>query len=104
MIVQPANVVMTAHIAHWVDEHPTVMAWIVDCLARHDNGDWGDLDPDDQAANNYALRHYEGRVLSRYTIPTELASETADDDAIWIITDDLDDTDTTTTILWPSDY
>jgi hypothetical protein len=54
MIVHAANVVMTAHVAHWIDEQPFRMSWIIDCLARHDQGDWGDLDPDDQAANNHA--------------------------------------------------
>ena len=28
----------------------------------------------------------------------------ADDEAIWIITDDLADRHSTTTVLWPSDY
>jgi hypothetical protein len=104
MIVQPANVVMTAHVAHWVDEQPDRMTWIIDCLARHDRGDWGDLDPDDLATNNHALRNRDGRVLSRYKLPADLVDEITTDDALWIITDDLDDPDAQTTVLWPSDY
>jgi hypothetical protein len=104
MIVHPANVVMTAHIALWVDEQPDRMTWIIDCLNRHSSGDWGDLDPDDRAANNYALRHRDGRVLSNYPIPAELIDETINDHAVWIITDDLDDWEAPTTVLWPSDY
>jgi hypothetical protein len=104
MIVQAANVVMTAHAAHWIDERPYRMTWIIDCLARHDQGDWGDLDPDDHAANNHALRHRRGRVLSRYALPADLVDEVTTDDALWIITDDLDDPDAPTTVLWPSDY
>lgn len=104
MIADPATVVLTAHVAHWADDHTARTAWIIDCLHRHNTGDWGDLDPDARAANNYALRHHDGRIVSRYPIPTELADPTIDDDAIWIITDDLADPDTLTTILWPSDY
>jgi hypothetical protein len=104
MIVHPADVVMTAHVAWWIDEQPDRLAWILNCLARHNSGDWGDLDPDDRAANNHALRHRDGRVISNYPIPAELADETVDDDAVWIITDDLDDPDAPTTVLWPSDY
>jgi hypothetical protein len=100
----PPNVVMTAHIALWVDEQPDRMTWIIDCLARHGSGDWGDLDPDDQTANNHALRQRDGRVLSCYPIPGALVDETINDDAMWIITDDLADADAPTTILWPSDY
>jgi hypothetical protein len=104
VIVHPANVVMTAHVAWWIDEQPDRLAWILNCLARHNSGDWGDLDPDDHAANNHALRHRDGRILSNYPIPAELIEETIDDDAVWIITDDLDDPDAPTTVLWPSDY
>ena len=49
-------------------------------------------------------RHHDGRILSRYPIPAELHDRTIDDDAIWIITDDLADPDTHTAVLWPSDY
>ena len=37
-------------------------------LARHADGDWGDLDEDDMRFNNAALRHGE-RLLSAYTLP-----------------------------------
>ncbi len=104
MIADPATVVLTAHVAHWTDDHTARIAWILDCLHRHNTGDWGDLGPDDTAANTYALRHRDGRLLSRYPLPTELTDPTVDDDAIWIITDDLTDPDTFTTVLWPSDY
>lgn len=104
MIVHPGNVVMTAHIAWWADEQPERLTWLIECLARHASGDWGDLDPDDHAANNHALRHHDGRVLSNYSIPADLADETINDDAVWIITDDLDDHEAPTTVLWPSEY
>lgn len=94
---------MTAQLAHWADEHPERLAWIIECLARHNASDWGDLDQMDAAINDAAIARRVGRVLSRYLVPTPLLDE-ADDDAIWIITDDLEDVESMTTILWPSDY
>ena len=103
MIVHPASVVVTAYVAAWADDDLDRQAWLAECLARHDNGDWGDLDQDGQATNHHALRRQEGRLYSRYAVPNSFADDT-DEDAVWIITDDLDDPDTATTILWPSDY
>lgn len=104
MIADPASVVLTAHVAYWADDHPGRTAWIIDCLHRHNTGDWGDLDADDIAANNYALHRRDGRLLSGYPIPDELTDPSVDDEAVWIITDDLADPDSFTTVLWPSDY
>lgn len=103
MIADPSAVVLTAQLAHWVDEHAVRLAWIIECLARHNAGDWGDLDHLDAALNDASLLRRAGRVLSRYAVPAALIDQDADDDAIWIITDDLADRDSTTTILWPSD-
>jgi hypothetical protein len=104
MIVNPASVVLTAHVAHWTDDHPARTAWILNCLQRHNTGDLGDLDDDDTAANNHALRHHDGRILSRYPIHAELIDPTVTDVALWVIADDLDDVDALTTVLWPSDH
>ena len=61
-------------------------------LARHANGDWGDVDEHDFKANEYALEH-GFRVLSAYTLSSG--------EKIWIITEaDL----SATTILLPSEY
>lgn len=103
MIADPSCVVMTAQLARWTDEHSLRLAWIIECLARHNNGDWGDLDLMDAAINDASIARRVGRVLSRYLVPTALLDE-ADDDAIWIITDDLADVESVTTVLWPSDY
>lgn len=104
MIADPAAVVLTAHVAHWADDDTARTAWIIGCLHRHNNGDWGDLDPDDTAANHHAIRSSDGRLLSSYPIPAEFTDPSVDDDTLWIITDDLADPDTLTTVLWPSDY
>ena len=61
-------------------------------LARHVQGDWGTVPPDDQTANDEALQ-YDGRILSSYTLGTN--------DVLWIITEH---DRSTTTILCPSEY
>ncbi|MEK7424516.1 MAG: hypothetical protein AAB131_11835 [Actinomycetota bacterium] len=104
MITDPSLVVLTARLAYWVDEHPARVAWIIECLARHNASDWGDLDSDDASLNDASLVRRHGQVLSRYAVPPALLDEDPDDDSIWIITDDLADTEGTTTLLWPMDY
>lgn len=61
-------------------------------LRRHAAGDWGDLDPQDQAANDRALSE-GGRLFSAYTLPT--------DDRLWVITEA---DRTVTTLLTPMEY
>jgi hypothetical protein len=61
-------------------------------LARHANGDNGDIDEHDRKANEYALEHGL-RVLSAYRLHTG--------EAIWIITEA---DRSSTTILLPSEY
>jgi hypothetical protein len=94
---------MTAQLARWADEHSLRLAWIIEYVGRHNAGGWGDLDQMDAAINDAAMAPRVGRVLSRYLVPTPLLDE-ADDDAIWIITDDHEVVESMTTILWPSDY
>ena len=61
-------------------------------LQRHLVGDWGDLDREDAAANDEAVR--QGlRILSAYTLPTQ--------QRIWIITEA---DRSVTTFLLPEDY
>ncbi len=65
---------------------------IVAALRRHAAGDWGDVDADDRAANDDALRTGE-RLLSAY--------RTANGTAFWVITEA---DRTVTTVLLPDDY
>ena len=61
-------------------------------LVRHAAGDWGDLDQDDRAENECALK--DGcRILSAYRL--------ADHTRIWIITEA---DRSVTTILLPDEY
>jgi hypothetical protein len=59
-------------------------------LVRHQRGDWGDLDEEDQAENEFSLTH-DLRLLSAYTLPTEVK--------IWVITEA---DRSVTTLLLPS--
>ena len=61
-------------------------------LSRHVRGDWGDLDAEDKAANNEALK-YGGRIFSAYHL--------SDETKIWIITEA---DRTCTCVLLPSEY
>ncbi len=61
-------------------------------LLRHQDGDWGDLDPEDKAENELSLR--EGfRLLSAY--------HSAEKVKFWIITEA---DRSVTTVLLPEDY
>ena len=61
-------------------------------LARHANGDWGEVDEHDRQADEYALEHGL-RVLSAYTLSSG--------EKIWIITE-VDRS--STTIPSPEEY
>ena len=65
-------------------------------LGRHLSGDWGDLDKEDKALNEEALKS-GGRLHSAYKIPESFKTE----DKLWIITEA---DRSVTTILFPSDY
>lgn len=65
-------------------------------IARHARGDWGDLDEEDKAANEAALRH-GGRLFSAYTVR---------DVRVWVITEAVGDDGhrASTTVLLPEEY
>lgn len=65
---------------------------VLAALARHAEGDWGDLCPEDRKANEEALKHRQ-RLLSAYA--------DAHGEKFWIITEA---DRSVTTILLPSDY
>lgn len=50
----------------------------VELLAKHQTGDWGDLEPGDKRANEIALKDGE-RILSSYTLRTGVT--------VWVITE-----------------
>lgn len=67
---------------------------LLELLARHLGGDWGDLDRDDRRMNDAALRSGEDRIFSAYTLP-------ATSQTVWIITEA--DRSVTTALL-PDEY
>jgi hypothetical protein len=60
-------------------------------LVRHQNGDWGELSPEDADANQQGLDHGD-RILSSYPVG---------DGKVWIITEA---DRSATTLLLPEDY
>ena len=68
--------------------HPDIAA----ALRRHASGDWGDVDPDDRAANDLALTS-GGRLLSVY--------QSATGTTFWVLTEA---DRSVTTVLLPDDY
>ena len=65
-------------------------------ISRHLACDWGDLQPDDIASNDFAVVHGE-RIFRSYLLPSPVDGE----EKIWIITEA---DRSVTTILFPSDY
>jgi len=68
----------------------------LDLLVRHARGDWGNLDAEDRAANELALRS-GARLFSAYNVGTE---------PVWIITEAADDAGrrVASTLLRPDEY
>lgn len=66
-------------------------------VARHLHGDWGDVPPDDAAANTAAVSD-GGRILSAYRLN--------DGTTVWVLTEGEDDRGrrAATTILPPEEY
>lgn len=85
--------VMTNGVRAKIELNPSFFSKMIDCLNRHQAGDWGDLDEDDKLMNDRALdKEYPDRILSAYHI-----GETK----IWIITEwDR----SATTVLLPDEY
>lgn len=93
------QVVCTRGVADALADNIVFACFAIDCTVRHRNGDWGDLDPEDRAANDAAV-HHASRVLSSYLLPDRLATTTGQR-KLWIITEA---DRSVTTLLWPSEY
>ena len=93
MLHNLGRVVATAAVAASVP-HPLLTT----LLDRHAASDWGDLDAEDKAANDFDARTGDGRLFSSY--------DTAEHSTIWIITDDIrrEGEGPITTVLFPGDY
>jgi len=67
--------------------------FVANSFKRHCNGDWGDLDEEDKAMNESALKNGDDRLFSKYNYNGDVS--------IYIITEwDR----SATTILFPEEY
>ncbi len=90
--VSRSRLVWTAAINERMAQDERFCKFILSCLRRHNNGDWGDLCKEDKQANDYALTHDE-RLLSSYLFQGS--------EKVWIITEwDR----SATTVLFPEEY
>ncbi len=77
-LFDPGRVVTTPGVGAVLDQFdgPTQVRLVIGLLIRHITGDWGEVDSDDQAANDHAVIQGE-RVLSAYRLP--------DETKVWVI-------------------
>ena len=85
------RLVMTANLRERLEANEA-MSQLLALIARHSSGDWGDMDREDQAANEAALEH-GGRLFSAYKLRDAIT--------VWIITEA---DRSITTCLLPEDY
>lgn len=86
---------ITADVANKMDTDKDFCHYVSVSIARHENGDWGNLCKTDKQMNDEAVRTGDDRIFSCY--------ESADhpDWRIWIITEwDR----SATTVLFPDEY
>ena len=89
------RVVVTRGIHEAIREDASFGDFVDGALIKHSMGDWGDLDPEDAALNDEALKSGEDRIFSVYK------RKGIRDGKIWVITEwDR----SATTILFPSEY
>jgi hypothetical protein len=90
--VEKSHLVWTAAINERIATDEIFSKFVMKCIQRHFNADWGDVCEEDKKANDYALTHNE-RVLSSYLFNGA--------EKVWIITEwDR----SATTVLFPEDY
>jgi len=84
-------VLVTRGVSSRIASDEAFSKFVISSLARHINGDWGDLCEWDKQENERAVQE-ESRILSAYR---------HNDDKIWIITEG---DRSATTILFPEEY
>ena len=89
------QVVFTRAVADRTEVNEDFARFVDESFLRHICGDWGDLDQENAAMNDEALKSGEDRLFSSYIF------NKSTDEKIWIITEwDR----SVTTVLFPSDY
>ena len=95
------SIFTTQTVAKVIDETPLFATLCQVLLARHIQGDWGDLEEEDKESNEEALLE-KGRLFSSYNLTDELKSLiSVDEKKVWIITE-YDRSATTN--LFPTEY
>lgn len=91
------QVVMTRGVNDLVADNSEFAEFVMDCIGRHANGDWGDMDPEDKKRNEEAL-NTGLRLFSAYKDDRFPQHGVA---TIWIITEA---DRSATTVLFPDEY
>ena len=91
MSFQLGRVVWTRYVNDCVAENTQFAKFVTDSLARHCNGDWGELSTEDKKENDFSLDKHL-RLFSVYK---------KDKFVIWVITEA---DRSVTTILFPAEY
>jgi hypothetical protein len=92
------RLVATKRVWELIDTNERFSRFVTGCLTRYVVYDWGELDPDDWAINEEAVKTGE-RILASYPLPYDV--EVDYDDRLWIITEA---DRSVTTLLFPGDY
>ena len=87
------KLIMTRGVNDRIAEDAGFAKFALASLRRHIRGDWGDMGPEDKAANDQAVKDGDSRIFSAYEHPGL--------PKIWIITE-ADRSATTT--LFPDEY
>lgn len=91
------KVVATCCVIGDMELNPKFGAFVMSCLNRHSECDWGDISSSDSKMNDDSLT-IGGRLLSAYNID---ASFNIGEPKIWVITEA---DRSATTVLYPSEY
>ncbi len=86
------SLVCTRGVSNNLQDNPNFAAFVAASLKRHFNGDWCEMDADDNAENEFSLDKHL-RLFSAY--------ETEPQPQIWIITEA---DRSATTVLFPDEY
>ena len=91
------QVLVTSSIKSLMTSDLSFHTFIYTSLMRHEEGDWGEVGPEDHESNQLALIS-DHRIVSVYHCTTE---HSVGGDRVYIITEAHR---SATTVLWPSEY
>jgi len=99
VLFELGQLVATAGVAEAMSSCEAFAIFVMNCLKRYVQGDWGEMEQGDIDMNNESVRFDDGRILASYDMPADIPIDYAD--KVWIITEwDR----SVTTILFPDEY